>query len=48
MNWRNRVHTAWRQELMQGDYNTAGVLKFNKGTAVGASTAQQLWECVLA
>ena len=43
MNWRNRVHTAWRQELMQGDFNTAGVLKFNKGTAVGASTAQQLW-----
>ena len=43
MDWRKSVHTAWRQQLLQGDYNTVGVLKFNKGTAVGLSTAQKLW-----
>ena len=43
MNWNKRVQAAWQRELEQGDYDTVGVLKFNKGTAVSRNTAQALY-----
>jgi hypothetical protein len=34
MDWNKRVQTAWQQEVKNGGYDTVGVLKFNKGTAI--------------
>ena len=43
MDWNKRVQTAWKQEVERGGYNTVGVLKFNKGTAISSSTAESLY-----
>ena len=43
MDWNKRVQTAWKQEVERGGYNTVGVLKFNKGTAISSSTADVLY-----
>ena len=43
MNWNKQIQTAWQQELAKGNYDTVGVLKFNKGTVIGARTAEALY-----
>ena len=43
MNWNKRVQSAWKQEVEHSGYNTVGVLKFNKGTAISNSTASALY-----
>ena len=43
MNWNKQIQTAWQRELAKGNYDTVGVLKFNKGTAIGGSTAGALY-----
>ena len=43
MDWNKQIQTAWQRELTKGDYDTVGVLKFNKGTAIGVTTAEALY-----
>ena len=43
MNWNKQIQTAWQQELAKGNYDTVGVLKFNRGTAISSSTAETLY-----
>jgi len=44
MNWNKQIQKAWQQELTKGNYDTVGVLKFNRGTAIGNTTAETLYE----
>ena len=44
MDWNKQIQTAWQRELTNGDYDTVGVLKFNKGTAIGVTTAETLFK----
>ena len=43
MDWNKRTQTAWQQELAEGNYDTVGVLKFNRGTAISSRTAETLY-----
>ena len=43
MDWNKRVQAAWQQEIEVGGYDTVGVLKFNKGTALSRRTAARLY-----
>ena len=43
MNWNNHTRIAWQREIERGGYDTVGVLKFNKGTAISNSTAETLY-----
>lgn len=43
MNWQKTTQQAWRNELVSGNYDVFGTLKFAEKKRVGAATAEKLW-----
>jgi hypothetical protein len=43
MNWQKTTQQAWKDELVSGNYDVFGTLKFAEKKRVGAATAEKLW-----
>lgn len=43
MNWNKQIQAAWQREVERGGYDVVGILKFNRGTAIGTGTAETLF-----
>lgn len=43
MNWHKKTQQEWQQEIISGDFDVFGTLKFNDGRSIGTTDAENLW-----